>query len=98
MKIPIFTVRQWISIGLFILGLTMPIINIYYNRKDLQVYSFLRFLEVFRLYQWLPFTVLLWLGALYSWSSNGQLRLIGWTLFGTGIFLSVVSWLFGLVN
>ena len=76
----------------------MPIINIYYNRKDLQVYSLLRFLEIFRLYQWLPFTVLCWLGASCTWSDNGQLRLIGWTLFVTGIFLSVASWLFALVN
>lgn len=87
-----FETRHWISVGLCILGLiVMPAVNLYYNRKD--AISFSHFLEPYRWFQWLPFTVLFLLGASYTWS-DGQWRLLAWIVFGLGMVLSAYSWLF----
>jgi hypothetical protein len=96
MKIPAFTIRQWISVGLYMLGFVMPAVNTYYNRKYL--ISFSHFLEPYRWYQWLPFTLLCFLGAAYAWSNDHTWRLSAWIMFTLGLLMSIFSWFYAALN
>jgi hypothetical protein len=93
MNLPTGTTRQWIGIGLCLLGFCIPVFVIIYCilRYKAQPHSYLQILGVL-LYQWLPATILLWLAAAYSYSS-GQWKLIAWIIFVIGTILSLISYL-----
>jgi hypothetical protein len=93
MKFPKYTIRQWVSIGLSVLGLFAPALNIYHSRQETGDYRLLHFLAVYRLYQWLPLAVLFWLCAVYAWSDDRFWRVTVWVVFVVGLYLSGVSWL-----
>lgn len=94
MKFPKFAVHEWISIDLFVLGLAMPAVNVYYHRNESDLYRFLRFLEIYRFYQWLPFTLLFWLGASFAWSEDRIWRVLVLILFVLGMLWSGLSWVY----
>lgn len=75
------------------MGFLTPAISIYHNRQETGAYSFLRFLAVYRLHQWLPLAVLFWLCAAYVWSDDRFWRVTMWVVFVVGLYLSGVSWL-----
>ena len=61
-----FRIRHWISIGLCVLGLVVPVCVLLYGQLRypmmMNTPNFNRWLWVESIsYQWLPFTVLLWL-------------------------------------
>jgi hypothetical protein len=92
MKLPAFTIRQWISIGLCMLGFAMPVlfwlyVVFFFHAKAFQFPSFLDR----TLYQWLPPTILLWLLAAYVYP-DGRWRLIAWILFVLGALLSTFAY------
>ncbi len=91
-----FKIRYRVSLGLYVLGLAMPAVSTYYNRK--YAISFSHFLEPYRWYQWLPFTLLFWLGASYTWTDDRIWRLITWIIFVLGILMSGLSWLYAALN
>ena len=98
MKILAFTIRHWVSIGLCVLGLVvMPILNSYYNRKDVELNISFHFLEPYLWYQWLPFTVFFLLGAAYA-LPDPRWRLFAWIIFILGMLISGVSWLYAALN
>jgi hypothetical protein len=94
MKISAFTIHQWFGVGLCILGLAMPVFSIFYARNEIN--RFLNYPWAY-LWQWLPFTVLLWLLASYMWT-DGQWRLLAWIIFIIGILLSPISWVLWRLN
>jgi hypothetical protein len=98
MNLPAFTTRQWIGIGLCVLGFFIPVFVIIYCilRYRAQPYSYLQILGVL-LYQWLPATILLWLAAAYSYQ-NRQWQLVAWIIFGFGAILSLISYLIVFLN
>jgi hypothetical protein len=93
MKFPKYSIRQWVSIGLFVLGFFSPAFSIYHNRQETGDYRLLRFLAMYRLYQWLPLAVLFWLCAAYAWSDDRFWRVTVWVVFVVGLYLSGISWL-----
>jgi hypothetical protein len=51
------------------------------------------YLHMLTLYvdQWLPFTILLWVAAGWTWP-GGRARVLALVIFGVGTLLSVISW------
>jgi hypothetical protein len=83
------TTRRWLSVVLCLLGCVIPVmvmafLKIRYPEKvDLVSWAF------GINHQWLPFTMLLWLGAAYLWPDQ-RLRIVGWVI-------CLLGWLFSLV-
>jgi hypothetical protein len=90
MKFPKYSIRQWVSIGLYLLGLGMPIFSAY-DRRGL--FSLAPTFATYEWYHWLPFSSLFWLGAAYAWSSDRIWRFLAWVIFVLELYLSGVSWL-----
>jgi hypothetical protein len=91
MKIPVFKIRYWSAIVLCVLGLAvMPAINVYYNRSSAGIGSYLFFLQIYLWCQWLPFTIVLLVGAAYAFP-DARWRLPAWIVFSVGSLLSVFS-------
>jgi hypothetical protein len=90
----VFIIRQWISIGLCMLGFTVPVWVLFYEKlrypsiMNTPSFSHWLWLQVI-LYQWLPITSLLWLIAGYVYPDN-RLRIFSWIIFGFGILLSAL--------
>jgi hypothetical protein len=93
MKFPVFTTRQWIGIGLCLLGFCIPTFVIIYCilRYKAQPYSYPQILGLL-LYQWLPVTALLWLAAAYVFP-DGRWHLLAWIVFGLTALVSIVFYL-----
>jgi hypothetical protein len=97
MNLPALTVRHWISIGLCVLGFVIPFLTGFYLKlnhpEKIDLVSWLLFGIS---YQWLPFTVLLWLLASYVSPFSNDQR-VGWIVFILGILLSFAAYFFLLV-
>jgi hypothetical protein len=90
MNISGFAIRHWLSLGLCILGFILPFLVAFYLKWRYPVKFYLHPLGAFAP-QWLPFTVLLWLLAVYI-SPFTKIRWIGWFLFILGILLSFLAY------
>jgi hypothetical protein len=83
---PIFYItRNWISLGLHLLGFAVPFIVTLYLRLKYSGKSDIGSIG----YQWIPVTSILWLIGAYVWPES-RVHLLGWILFGFGITLSAV--------
>jgi hypothetical protein len=101
MNLSALTVRHWISIGLCVLGLAVPIFVLLYGQlrypSMMNTLNFNRWTWVESVsYQWLPFTAMLWLLASYV-SPFANVQRVGWTVFILGILLSFAAYFFLLV-
>lgn len=90
MKIPAFTIRQWISLGLCVLGGFPPLFFMATRSKN-TIDSYLIFLKPYYLFYWLLPTLLLYLTALYV-SQNKEWYLLGWIVVGFGFLISMFSY------
>jgi hypothetical protein len=97
MNLPAFTIRYWISIGLCVLGFLIPFLTGFYLKlnhpEKMNIVSWILFGIN---YQWLPFTILLWLLASYVSPFPNNQR-VGWIIFIIGILLSFAAYFLLLV-
>jgi hypothetical protein len=86
---PADVLRRRFSLGLGLLGLAIPPLVMVYlkmrypEKVDLVAWTF------GIIHQWLPFTVLLWLGAAYAWPDS-RWRVVGWLVCVLGLLASLV--------
>jgi hypothetical protein len=86
-------IRHWISIGLFLLGILIPLLFLLYQVLFYRITSY-RYLDtiLLNLFQWLPVTSILLLIAAYVWSDK-RWHNLAWIIFGLSFLLSIVSFI-----
>jgi hypothetical protein len=90
---PTRSTRPLLSLGLIGLGFVVPLVYLAFLTWRFRIVpsSYLHILTLY-VYQWLPFSTLLWVAVGWTWS-GGRARVLALVIFGVGTLLSVVSWL-----